>query len=65
MLTQDGHPVAYLSHKYNATEARYATGEQELYAVILALKAWRCYLQGCPGGLTLVTDRHPLTYLQT
>ena len=65
VLEQHGHPVAYLSHKFNPTEARYHIGEKELLAVILALKAWRCYLHGCPGGLTLVTDHHPLTYLNT
>ena len=65
VLEQDGHPIAYLSHKLSETESRYTVGEQELLAVILALKAWRCYLHGCPGGLTLVTDHHPLTYLQT
>ena len=64
VLLQHNHPVAYLSHKFNETESRYHTGEKELLAVILALKAWRCYLHGCPGGLTLVTDHHPLTYLQ-
>jgi transposase InsO family protein len=65
VLMQQDHPVAYLSHKFSPTEARYHTGEQELLGVILALKAWRCYVQGCPGGLTLVTDHHPLTYLTT
>jgi hypothetical protein len=65
VLMQDEHPIAYLSHKFSTTEARYHTGEQELLGVILALKAWRCYVQGCSGGLTLVTDHHPLTYLNT
>jgi hypothetical protein len=65
VLEQNGHPVAYLSHKYNPTEAHYHTGEQELLALIIALKAWRHYVQGCPAGLTLVTDHHPLTYLNT
>jgi hypothetical protein len=64
VLLQHDRPVAYLSHKFSETESRYHTGERELLAVILALKAWRCYLHGCPGGLTLVTDHHPLTYLQ-
>lgn len=34
----------------NDTEIRYTVGEQELLAVIHALKNWRCYLHGCPGG---------------
>ena len=65
VLMQDDHPIAYLSHKFSPTEANYHTGERELLAVIIALKKWRCYLQGCPGGLTLTTDHHPLKYLQT
>ena len=31
-------PIAYFSHKFNEAESRYETVEQELYAVVLALK---------------------------
>ena len=31
-------PIAYFSHKFNGAESRYETVEQELYAVVLALK---------------------------
>ncbi|GIL67083.1 hypothetical protein Vafri_20518, partial [Volvox africanus] len=44
-------------------ETRYTTGEQELLAVIHALKEWRCYLEGRP--FTLKTDHKPLTFLQS
>jgi hypothetical protein len=65
VLMQAEHPVAYLSHKFSAAEKNYTTGEQELLAVIRALTEWRCYLEGCTGGLVLITDHHPLVYLQT
>jgi hypothetical protein len=35
-----------------------------MLGVVKALKAWRCYLEGC-NGLTIVTDHNPLTYLPT
>ena len=39
-------PIAYFSHKFNGAESRYETVEQELYAVVLALKHWKHYLYG-------------------
>jgi hypothetical protein len=39
-------------------ETRYHTGEQELLAVVGALKHWRHYLQGAVS-LTIVTDHRP------
>jgi hypothetical protein len=40
------HPVAYESRKLNPAETRYPIHEQELGALIHALKAWRHYLLG-------------------
>ena len=39
-------PCAYLSHKLTQAEKKYATHEQELLAIIHALKVWRPYLEG-------------------
>lgn len=64
ILMQEGRPVAYLSHKFNPTQRNWATGEQELHAVILALQEWRCYLEGSPS-VVLQTDHHPLIWLQS
>ena len=39
-------PIAYLSKKMLDAETRYPVHEQELLAIIVALKAWRHYLMG-------------------
>lgn len=63
VLLQNDRPVAFTSRKFSNAEKNYTTGEQELLGVINALKEWRCYLEG--PQITLVTDHHPLIYLQT
>ena len=57
-------PVAYESCKLHGAELNYAVGEKELYAIINALRQWRCYLE---GGLpfTVLTDHSSLQYLST
>ena len=63
VLLQEGKPVAYESRKLSSAEHNYSTGEQELLAVVHAMRSWRCYLEGVE--FTMVTDHNPLTYLQT
>ncbi|GIL65615.1 hypothetical protein Vafri_19202, partial [Volvox africanus] len=63
VLLQEGRPIAFTSKTFSGAETRYTTGEQELLAVIHALKEWRCYLEGRP--FTLKTDHKPLTFLQS
>jgi hypothetical protein len=63
VLIQDKHPIAFMSRKLNKAEIRYTTTEQELLAVVEALKAWRCYLEGVE--FTVFTDHNPNTYMQT
>ena len=62
VLLQQGRPIAFTSKKFSGAETRYTTGEQELLAVLHALKEWRCYLEGRP--FMLKTDHKPLTFLQ-
>ena len=62
VLLQNGRPVAFTSKKFSSAEGHYTTGEQELLAVLHALKEWRCYLEGRP--FTVKTDHKPLTFLQ-
>ena len=64
ILVQAGRPVAYYSSKFSPAEVNYTTSEQEMLAVIKALKEWRCYLEGCKG-LTVVTDHNPNVYFPT
>ena len=63
VLQQDGRPVAYLSERLSKAEKGYHTTDRELLAVMRALRAWRCYLQG--PKFQIFTDHHPLTHLKT
>ena len=65
VLLQNQKPIAYHSYKLKDAELRYPVGEQELLAVITALKQWRCYLEGAKGGVPVVTDHKPNTYLNS
>ena len=58
-------PLAYHSAKLSPAERNYPVGEQELLAVISALRKWRCYLEGAKGGVTIITDHLPNTFLDT
>lgn len=61
----DGHvrPVAFLSKKMLDAETRYPVHEQELLAIIHALKSWRHYLYG--RKFTVYTDHHSLQHFKT
>ena len=63
VLMQDGRPIAFESRKLTDAEVKWTTSEQELWAVIHALKTWRCYLEGLP--FKVVTDHNPNIYFQT
>ena len=64
VLLQANRPVAFESRKLKDEETRYTTGEQELLAVVHALKVFRCYLEG-PHTVKVLTDHQPLTFLPT
>lgn len=63
VLLQGGRPIAFESHKFSPAERNYDTGEQELLAVVHALRTWRCFVEGVE--FTLVTDHHPLTFFES
>ena len=56
-------PIAFLSKKMSAAERNYPVHEQELLAILHALKAWRHYLSGRP--FTVLTDHQSLQYVET
>ncbi|HJS83264.1 MAG TPA: reverse transcriptase domain-containing protein, partial [Nitrososphaera sp.] len=56
-------PVAFLSKKMLPAERNYPVHEQELLAVICALREWRHYLHG--SRFKAITDHKSLKYLQT
>ena len=60
-----GRPLAYESASFDPAERNYTIGEQELLAVVFALRKWRTYLEGNPHPVRIVTDHMPLTYLPT
>ncbi|KAJ9514787.1 hypothetical protein QJQ45_028458, partial [Haematococcus lacustris] len=64
VLMQEGRPIAYTSKKLSPAETRYTTGEQELLAIVRAVREWRCYLDGAVN-VAIETDHNPLIYLQT
>jgi hypothetical protein len=56
-------PIAFLSHKMQESERNYPVHEQELLAIIFALKEWRHYLHG--RKFRVITDHQSLRYLST
>ena len=64
VLLQEGRPIAFESRKMAAAELNYTVSEQELLAVVYALRTWRCYLEGCKG-LVIVTDHKPNSYINS
>eukprot|EP00055_Hartaetosiga_balthica_P017772 m.122942 g.122942 ORF g.122942 m.122942 type:complete len:966 (+) comp9398_c1_seq1:1052-3949(+) len=63
VLSQDGHPVAYLSGKLTGAQLNYDVREKELLALITALQKWRHYL--LDAEVTAYTDHQSLRYLKT
>jgi hypothetical protein len=56
-------PIAFMSHKMNAAERNYPVHEQELLAVVHALREWRHYLHG--AKFEVVTDHMSLKHFLT
>ncbi len=56
-------PVAFLSKKLLPAETRYPTHEQELLAIVIALKEWRHYLYG--NKFIVQTDHKSIIYFKT
>jgi hypothetical protein len=56
-------PIAFLSKKMSKAERNYPVHEQELLAILNALKAWRHYLGG--RHFTVLTDHQSLQYVET
>ena len=56
-------PIAFMSKKMLPAEMNYPVHEQELLAIICALKEWRHYIHG--RKFTIITDHQSLRYLST
>jgi transposase InsO family protein len=58
-------PIAYLSKKMSPAEQNYPVHEQELLAIVIALKEWRHHLSGASFTIRVVTDHKSLIHLQS
>ncbi|GJP62245.1 hypothetical protein CLOP_g19329 [Closterium sp. NIES-67] len=56
-------PIAYLSKKLHGAELNYPIHDKDALAIVIAFKAWRCYLEG--RRTTVYTDHCSLKYLKT
>ncbi|CAI7748986.1 unnamed protein product [Closterium sp. NIES-53] len=56
-------PIAYLSKKPHGAELNYPIHDKEALAIVIAFKAWRCYLEG--AKTTVYTDHYSLKYLKS
>ena len=57
-------PIAFMSRKMQPAETRYRIQEQELLAIVLALKQWFHLIRG-PQQVHVHTDHESLQYLKT
>lgn len=61
VLSQDKHPIAFLSRALGPRTRGLSTYEKEYLAILLAVEHWRPYLQ--QGEFTILTDHHSLMHL--
>lgn len=61
MLTQDGHPLAYLNKALGPCSHGLSRYEKEYMAVIMAVQQWRSYLQ--LAEFVIYTDQQSLVQL--
>jgi hypothetical protein len=62
VLSQHGHPIAYLSKALGINNRKLSVYEKEFLAVMMAVDKWRPYLQR--GPFTILTDHKSLVNLQ-
>ena len=62
---QGPQPIGFLSKKMLPAERNYPVHEQELLAIIIALRAWRHYLHGSHFTIVVQTDHKSLQHLKT
>ncbi|KAA0054966.1 transposon Ty3-I Gag-Pol polyprotein isoform X1 [Cucumis melo var. makuwa] len=63
VLSQQEHPIEYFSEELSKSRQSWSTYEQELYALVRALKQWEHYLLS--REFILLTDHFSLKYLHS
>lgn len=61
VITQDGHPVMYISRKLTDTEAKYSNIERECLSIVWATNRLQNFLLG--KKFKIETDHKPLVYI--
>ena len=56
-------PLAFMSKALKPSERRSSAYEHELADVAYCFLPWRHYLEGCPGGVTVMANHQPLTLI--
>lgn len=57
------HPVGFFSKKFNSSQMRYSTIEQETLALLLALQFFEVYVGSSAEPVMVYTDHNPLVFL--
>ncbi|KAI0509958.1 hypothetical protein KFK09_010558 [Dendrobium nobile] len=63
VLSQEGRPIEFFSEKLSPTRQNWSAYEQELYAVVRALKQWEHYL--LHQDFILSSDNHALQFINS
>jgi hypothetical protein len=63
VLSQQGHPIAYLSKALSSMAKALSTYEKECLALILVVEKWKSYLQH--NEFIIYTDHKSLTHLES
>lgn len=61
VLSQNGRPIAFMSHALGVSKQSLSTYAREMLAIIVAIQTWRPYLLG--RRFTIQTDQRSLKYL--